>query len=444
VAAGHKLGREAAVAYPAEEKTMAHSHPSTAAALPVGERYPVLDILRGFALLGILIMNMPGFGSSFFAEADGSFLWKEPVDRFAEQAREMLFSGKFNSLFSLLFGVGFTIQYTRMKERDPTQAEWLYLRRLAVLFAFGVLHAVLLWPGDVLHSYALLGLVLLFVLRKASDRTVVILAVLCLLYPVVSGLIRLQVMTPDVVKARVAIAQTFEASTNLAYGRGSILDMVAQNARVMQHFYFGSWWEVWGQFGWYVQLLLTMLIGLLAGRRRWVERIDELMPQIRRLTWITLAIGVGCGIVYTTIFELNRTPGPSPIKLLGSICYWTARPALMIFYALLIVRASVHPLGQRWLAPVGLAGRMPLTNYLMQTLIGITLFQGWGFGLWMTVGPAGMLALAIAIFVFVQLPFSRWWLARHERGPMEALWARLTYGHPAAIPDPQHRPHAAH
>ncbi|MBL8342590.1 MAG: DUF418 domain-containing protein, partial [Rubrivivax sp.] len=97
--------------------------------LPAAERLPTLDILRGFALMGILIMNMPGFSSSFFAEADGSYLWTHPVDRAAEQVREALFSGKFNSMFSLLFGIGFTIQYARMQERDPAHATALYLRR---------------------------------------------------------------------------------------------------------------------------------------------------------------------------------------------------------------------------------------------------------------------------------------------------------------------------
>ncbi len=392
------------------------------------KRLPALDILRGFALLGILIMNLPGFGWSFFAEADGSFLWSSPADRLAEQARELLFSGKANSLFSLLFGIGFTIQYTRMQQRDPQGASVMYLRRLAVLLAIGVIHALVLWPGDVLHSYALLGLLLLIVLRRVSDRTVLILIVGCLLYPAISGLLRLQWMTPDVVAARVAQAKVLEASGNLAYGQGSFIDAVRENTRIMVHTYSHDMWEVWGTFGWYVQLLLTMLLGLLAGRRRWVERLPELMPQVRRLTWVMLVIGVACAAASTLIFEANRTPGPSPIKLLGSICYWTARPALMCFYVLVIVRAAVHVRWGPLLNPIGMAGRMPLTNYLMQTLICITLFQAWGFGLWLKVGPAAMLALAPLIFFVIQVPFSLWWLKRHERGPMEGLWARMTYG----------------
>jgi uncharacterized protein len=99
---------------------------------------------------------------------------------------------------------------------------------------------------------------------------------------------------------------------------------------------------------------------------------------------------------------------------------------------LLIVRLMQTASGPRWFAPLALAGRMPLTNDLMQTLICTTLFYGWGFGLWGRVGPAWGLVLALAIYFVVQVPLSLWWLARHQRGPMEALWARLTYGRPPA------------
>ena len=100
----------------------------------------------------------------------------------------------------------------------------------------------------------------------------------------------------------------------------------------------------------------------------------------------------------------------------------------MLFYVSTIVRAAHHPAWSRRLAPMAMAGRMPLTNYLMQTALCTTLFYGWGFGLWGKVGPAAGLALAVAIFFAIQVPWSVWWLKRHERGPLEALWARLTYG----------------
>jgi uncharacterized protein len=400
--------------------------------LPRSERMPVLDILRGFALMGILIMNMPGFSSSFFSEADGSHLWTSPLDQLAEQVRDMLFSGKFNSMFSLLFGIGFTIQYARMQQSDPQHADAIYLRRLLVLAALGLVHACVFWPGDVLHTYAILGIVVLFGLKGVSDRGIVVGIALCLVYPLVSGLLRLAISTPELTARRVQIAQAFEQSNHVAYGQGSFIDAAAESTRMMVFFYDNPL-SLWSTFGWWVMMLLTVLIGLLAGRRRWTQRIPELMPQIRRLTWWLLAVGLGCGAAFTVIFEVNRVPGPSVIKLLGSLCYSLSRLAMMLFYVMVIVQLSQRTGWQRLLAPLAAAGRMPLTNYLMQTLICTAIFNGWGLGLYGQVGPAAGLALSLVIFWAVQVPWSLWWLKSHERGPLEAMWARLTYGRrPAA------------
>ena len=120
----------------------------------------------------------------------------------------------------------------------------------------------------------------------------------------------------------------------------------------------------------------------------------------------------------------------------GSFCYSLSRLSMMIFYVLTIVRLSQIPAWQRRLAPLALCGRMPLTNYLMQTLICTTLFYHWGVGLWDKVGPAWGFMLSLAIYFGVQVPWSRWWLARHERGPMEMLWARVTYGRKPAATAP--------
>ena len=179
-------------------------------------------------------------------------------------------------------------------------------------------------------------------------------------------------------------------------------------------------------------MALTMLLGLLAGRRRWPDRIAELMPQLRKVHVWALVVGLACGATFTIIFELNRTPGPSPIKLLGGVAYWLSRLGMMIFYVLTIVRLAQHPAWARRFAPIAAAGRMPLTNYLMQTAICTVLFYGWGFGLWGKVGPAAGLVLSLAIFFLIQVPWSLWWLSRHDRGPLEALWSRLTYGRPKA------------
>jgi len=401
--------------------------PTPRQSLPPSERIPVLDVLRGFALMGILIMNMPGFSYSGWHEADGSHVWPSAVDQLAEQVRDALFSGKFNSLFSLLFGLGFTIQFARMQQADPARAGRMYLRRLSVLLVLGLLHACVFWYGDVLHVYALLGIVLLFALRHVGDRGLLWLIGGCLLYSVLSSLLRVAFTTPAFVDARVAEALATADRMDASFGHGGFRDAALENARLVAHDY-GSLYDLWGTFGWYVSMTLTMLIGVLAGRRRWAQRIPELMPQVRRLGWICLVLGLTLSAASTVIWELNRTPGPTLIKTLAGLFYNVSRPALMLFYVMAIVQLFHRPGWAGLFRPLAAAGRMPLTNYLMQTALCTAIFNGWGLGLWGQVGPAAGLVLSLALFFGIQVPWSLWWLRRHERGPLEALWSRLTYG----------------
>lgn len=409
---------------------MTHSStaPSAAAGGPIrsSERIATLDIVRGFALLGILIMNMPGFSTSFYAEADGSHLWTSLLDQRAEQIRDMLFSGKFNSMFSLLFGLGFTIQLGRLRARDPENAARHYWRRILVLAGFAAVHVLFLWGGDVLHIYAVLG-VLLYFLRNASNRLIIGLIVACLLYPAVNGIVRLYVITPDIVKQMVAESKAWEASNNLAYGHGSFVAAAREHMRDFAHTY-GQPLRLWGIFGFYVQMAMTMLIGLLIGKNNWVPRIPEFLPTIRRLQWWALGLGIVCGLTFEILAQMNRVPGPSPVKVIISVSYAVCRLSMMCFYVLTIVRLAQAEVWQKRFAPMAACGRMPLTNYLGQTLIATTIFYGWGFGLFGKVGPALGLVLAFVIFFAIQVPLSRWWLKRFEFGPLEYVWRTLTYG----------------
>src|SRR5688500_19915128 len=174
-----------------------------AAPVPAGERIEVLDTIRGCALLGIFIMNMPAFNTSLFLGFDES-LWPHWWDRGTETVRDVIFSGKFNSMFSMLFAIGFTIQLGRLQARDPQRATLIYLRRLFWLFVFGAVHACVFWAGDVLHMYAVLGLLLL-VLQRLPDRAIVALIVACLLFPAFTGAIRMATATQEDMHAIIAV-----------------------------------------------------------------------------------------------------------------------------------------------------------------------------------------------------------------------------------------------
>jgi uncharacterized protein len=400
--------------------------PTQAAPVAASERIPTLDVIRGVALLGIFIMNMPGFSTSYFAGADGSYLWPAWWDRTAETARDVLFSGKFNSMFSMLFAVGFTIQLGRLEQRDPASAKTIYLRRIFWLFVFGVIHSTVFWTGDVLHMFALFGLVLL-VLRRAPDKVLVALFAAALLYPVVLGAYRVLTTTPELVQQAIARSQAWEASNNAAYGGGSFFAAVREHTREMIYYY-TNLRPFLRTLGAYAQFFATVLIGLWLGRRNFFQNTGAYLPLVRRVQWWALGVGALTGAVFGYYIATVVDPTPTPFALVARTCYFVCRIAMTVFYVAIIVRAMHDDVWRRRLAPLATAGRMPLTNYLLQTLIATFIFYGWGLGFWGKVGPALELVLAVGIFFLVQIPLSRLWLRRFAMGPMEYLWRVLTYG----------------
>jgi uncharacterized protein len=177
-----------------------------------------------------------------------------------------------------------------------------------------------------------------------------------------------------------------------------------------------------------VQIFTTTLLGLMLGRRKFFQNSQHYLPMVRRVQWWALGIGIVTGIVFGAWEATVADPRPTPFGVLARTCFVLCRLAIMIFYVATIVRCVHNDKWRARLAPMGVVGRMPLTNYLLQTLIATSLFYGWGLALWGKVGPALDLVLAFAIFFAIQVPLSHYWLKRHAMGPMEYLWRVLTYG----------------
>ncbi|MEO6362059.1 MAG: DUF418 domain-containing protein [Caldimonas sp.] len=406
-----------------------------AAPVPPFERIAALDVLRGIALLGIFIMNMPGFTHSLFTPPV-----VEPAiaDRAVAAVRDALFAGKFNLLFGFVFGIGFTLQITRLGGDGAGRgAVAVYCRRLAVLLAIGLIHAALLWPGDVLVVYAVLGFALLAI-RRWPDWALLGLVAACLVYPAAADGFRPLLLSFETETLAAFQYQDFETSNDLAFGHGSFADVVVESARVFLWSY-GSPLGLFSYAAFYVQMATGIVTGLLVGRRGWVQRLAPLQPQVRRLQWLALgfvavAAGVGWGAVGLGAGAAQPGQGAagSALDFVAGFSKTIGRAALAAFYALSVARlAGVHA-ASPWLAPFARAGRMPLSNYLLQTLMASFLFYGWGLGWWGRAGPATETLLAIALFFTVQLPLSSAWLARFRQGPVEWAWRRLTYRRAAA------------
>jgi len=422
VCRGAPTGRCAAFATVGNVNAEAESSPKLEAPLPAAERIAALDVLRGAALLGIFIMNMPGFTHSLFAPPP-----PEPsgLDSWIVALRELLFAGKFNLMFGLLFGIGFCLQLGRLDAARPAGgATLVYARRLAVLLGIGLVHAVLLWSGDVLVVYAVLGFALLAI-RRWPDGAVLALIGACLVYPAAADALRPVLLSFSTEAIAAFEYEDFELSNAVAFGHGSFLDAVRETARIFAWGYTTPL-GLFSYAAFYVQMATGILLGFLVGRRHWVERLPALRQPMQRAQLAALGVALVAGGV--SLAFAGPGGGPGGDTFVSSLARTVGRAALMAFYALSIVRLLERPAAARWLRPFALAGRMPLSNYLLQTLMGSFIFYGWGLGFWDRATPLVEVLLAIGLYLVVQLPLSAWWLRRFRYGPVEYVWRRLTYG----------------
>ena len=394
-----------------------------AAPVSASERIAALDVLRGVALLGIFIMNMPGFTHSLFAQPVPE---ANAIDRIVVATRDLFFAGKFNLLFGLLFGIGFALQLARLEAAGASRPAWLYARRLAALLAIGLVHAVLLWPGDVLVVYAVLGFGLLAI-RKLPERAVVALLAACLVYPAAADALRPVLLSLQTETVAAFEYEAFRASNDAGFGHGTFVDAARETARVFAWGY-SSPLGLFSYLAFYVQMATGILFGFIVGRRGWPRRLGEFGSELRRWHGLALATALLAGATWLVVAATSTEPVEPVVVFALGLAKTIGRAALSVVYALAVVRVLQWRPAAAWAKPFERAGRMPLSNYLLQTLMASAIFYGWGLGWWGRVGPTLETLLAIALFVLVQLPLGAFWLRRFRYGPVEYLWRLVTYG----------------
>ena len=369
-----------------------------------------LDALRGFALFGILLVNIQSYLSGS-TNAIG-YLTAEagPADQVAFFLTAALVAGKFMPLFGMLFGASFALLYDKLRATvaDP---RGVFRRRLVFLLIFGVLHGLFLYFGDITHAYAIAGFVLL---RHAEgDAHAVARATVRWWIIAVAWLLLLLIAASSGEPEVVSIESLEEVYLN-----------VAASSRL-------DYWEQWPlrarMFLWQVQsnllglptVIALMMTGMLAQRAGWLR--DPRAPAWKQAARLGLWLGLPAGLVYgvwsVTHAELENGLALPAVQVLAL----TASLTLSFLYVATFLRRA-SPLVIAWLAP---AGRMALTNYLAQSVAMGLLLSGWGFGIDM-LAYWQLSVVAIAIFM-LQLVSSRWWLGRYAQGPVEAVWRAWTY-----------------
>ncbi|MGW5333122.1 DUF418 domain-containing protein [Streptomyces bauhiniae] len=370
-----------------------------------------MDVLRGFALFGILLVNARTLAGTPAPPSGPSAEWLVAV--VIATAVEM----KFYLLFSFLFGYSTALRMRTSQSAD-TSFTAPYLRRLGVLLVLGLCHAVLLYVGDILTTYALLGLAL-YALRRRSPRT------LCL---IATGMLAFLVLMLLVAGIHLLVSGTGspgpspETAADPLIARyrsgpaGTVLAHLAQYPLYLA-----------GSMLFAPHVLASMLVGLAAGKTGLLERAGH-RTWTRRLVWTGLPIGLlgGAFMAACTYGPLGRQ-----WNVLGQAVGTLTAPALTAAYVCLIRALLRSGRGTRITARLAAAGRMSLTHYLSQSLILCLIFTGYGLGLYGRVSGTCLLLGCLVLFS-VQLSLSAPRSQAVQRGPVETLVHRLSAGRPAS------------
>lgn len=400
---------------------------------PIGahERIRAMDVIRGFALLGILLMNIEGLVGPTNIALTGLDPALSGLDRWVDASLYILVQGKFYTLFSLLFGMGFAVMMNRAHGTDRSFVS-VYLRRTLALLVIGLMHATLVWSGDILTSYALMALLLLALFRTTATSRLPWWGIALYLVPSLAmlglGLLgSLMQLVPGAAtefdKALAESANQWVAQVEAqrqAYGSGRYLDATWQRGKdlvSMMGYLTLVGWQVLGLFvlgGWFVR----------SGAIARPQTFPRLFASLR---WLGLPIGLGLMLVSYSVMptadagRLDFTSGAAAaLNMVGSLL-------MSLGYLAWLVRGLQSPLWARALAVLAPAGRMALTNYLLQSLICTWIFYGYGLGYFEDLPRSWQVPFVLAFFA-AQLWLSRWWMARFHFGPVEWLWRAVSYG----------------
>ncbi len=386
----------------------------------LSERILFIDVLRGMALFGILAANMRAFFAPLDIYSNIGMLFHGRADVIAQGFVDAFVQGKFITLFSFMFGLGFAMQMTRAEARG-VRFMGFYPRRLLALALFGLIHGILIWSGDILLTYAFSG-ALLLLFRKRQQKTLLwwagsLLALPILINSAVLGIylsgVRFAWMMPkppDLKKIQGIID---------IYAHGSARQILAENWVEWKH------QAPFALFGLYT--LFLFLLGMWVWRAGIVQRLDEYKPVLKRVCMWCLPIGIVLNLYVTVVLTLAP---PDRITILGWSGGVLFLPSAHILSAGYASGLALIFLNERWrllLTPFAAVGRMALTDYLMQSVVCTLFFYHYTTGLYGRVGPALGLLATVVLFA-VQVAFSNWWLRRYRFGPMEWLWRGMTYG----------------
>lgn len=396
---------------------------STASPIEASKRHIILDALRGFALLGICMANFPEFSLYSFLPAEAATAMPTSAwDYFTKYFLSIFIDGKFYTIFSLLFGIGFSIIISNVTKRGGN-AYVIFYRRMFVLLIIGFLHLMYIWSGDILMLYALMGMILpLFI--KVSDKVLLWTAGILLFLPVILDC-ALEAMgvslSAPIVDwqwrecAKVGITEdNFAYWLRDAHSYREVFDFLIQGAIVrIQEFVDGHrWFKVLGLF----------MIGLYIGRHRLYADLEKRKDMLRKVATWGLTIGLPLSCLYAWDSMSGHPYGNGAHSLIYFLSVYLTAFGYIGAIGLLYLKNRDAAFWKILAYP----GRMALTNYIGQSLLGMLIYYGTGLGFGANTGLIYVELIVLCVFTF-QICFSALWLRYFRFGPLEWIWRCLTY-----------------
>ncbi|RYD48906.1 MAG: DUF418 domain-containing protein [Verrucomicrobiaceae bacterium] len=376
------------------------------------DRVPLLDSLRGFALFGILVVNMWGFKVPLAAGDPTGLYIPGGLNEAAHLLINVFANAKFLPIFSFLFGLGLVLQNNRSGSCSQGPRK-LLVRRMTVFLGLGFIHGIVLWPGDILMIYSLFGFGALW-FQQLGPRTLCNAAVL-LMVSIFACTYFLMGFAPEEIPKEEwrSAADQWVSAYRLASPIGVI------PLRIQEWF---QWW-IMGLFYHIPYALSFFLLGIAAGKSNILFRLDTFLPHaMGHLKW-SLPLGVVLSLLGPAYHRGFLPPFPDDARLITAaflICPTLLALSYLTGAAYIFHRGHLSSLA----SVLADAGRMSLTNYLLQSVIANVIFMGFGFYGRTSVSQG--LVFSILIFT-LQLFFSRWWMRHHKTGPVEAVVRKIIY-----------------
>jgi len=381
------------------------------------KRIDLLDVFRGFAILGIFVVNIVIMNSTFLNQDKFAEQWTSNIDLISERILQLFFYTKFFPIFSLLFGSGISMQALKLFDNNRPSFPF-FARRMFILFIFGVLHIAFLWSGDVLNLYALLGLFTTLMIKK-SNKLILALSAVFLFFPFydpffeyVFNLINFH---PETYLSEYTVESVNQIIKNGTYVAGIKLRLLEYLSNTPM------------LFGFLAPVAISMfLLGLYLGKNKIYKSLDVFIQKIKKPILLIAIITNIYRVLFLFVlpnYKIYSTETFRPVFIKLMVL---SDIAMGLFYLWLIGWLWYNTKWKVVLSPLKYAGRMALTNYILQSFIGLIIFSSVGFELYETLSPSETLLTAVSVFI-LQVLLSKVWLTYFLFGPLEWIWRCLTY-----------------